>query len=130
MSEENIEVVRSAFAAFQAGDMSGVTELMADDLVTHRVDPDNAQFRGKEGFFQALADWTEDFEDWTATPEDFIDTGEAVLVQVHQTARGAFSGVSVDSHFWFVFTVCDGSISRLAFHTRKATALEAAGVSE
>ena len=75
MSRQNVEVVRGAFAAFQRGDMTQIMDLLTDDLVTHRVEPDNASFHGKEGFFQATADWTEHFEDWTVTPEEFIDAG-------------------------------------------------------
>ena len=130
MSQENVELVRNAFAAFQAGNVSQLTDLMADDLVTHRVDPDNASFRGKEGFFRATADWTENFDDWKATPEEFLDAGDAVLVRVHQTARGTFSGAAVDSHFWFVFVIREGAISRLSFHSDKNGALEAARPSE
>jgi len=130
MSQENVEIIRGAFAAFQRGDMTQIIDLMTDDLVTHRVEPDDAIYHGKEGFFQATADWTEDFEDWTATPEEFIDAGDGVLVRVHQTARGEASGVPVESHFWFVFAMRGGKIARLSFHSRRAAAFEAAGVRE
>ena len=88
MSQENVKLIRGAFAAFDRGDINQIIDLMAGDLVTHRVEPDDAVYHGKDGFFQALAEWTEDFEDWTATPEEFIDAGEGVLVRVHQKARG------------------------------------------
>ena len=77
-----------------------------------------------------VTDWTEDFEDWTASPEKFVDTGDHVLVRVHQTARGATSGVPVESHFWFVFTLRAGKIARLSFHAEEAHAREAIGLSE
>src|SRR3954469_12380791 len=84
MSQENVEIVRGAFAAFERGDMSHIIDLMADDLVTHRIEPDNAIYHGKEGFFQATTDWTEDFEDWTATAEEFLDAGDNVLGAQHR----------------------------------------------
>jgi ketosteroid isomerase-like protein len=130
MSQENVEIVRSAFAAFERGDVSHIINLMADDLVTHRLEPDNAIYHGREGFFQATAEWTEGFEDWRATAEEFLDAGDDVLVQVHQTARGKGSGVPVESHFWFVFAMHERKVARLSFHTKKASALEAAGLSE
>jgi ketosteroid isomerase-like protein len=130
MSQENVEIVRGAFAAFERGDVSHMIDLMADDLVTHRIEPDNAVYHGKEGFFQATADWTEDFEDWTATAEEFLDAGDNVLVQVHQTARGEGSGVPVESHFWFVFAMRERKVARLSFHSRRDQALEAAGLRE
>ena len=130
MSQENVEIVRRAFAAYDKGNMSEMLELMADDMTTHRMDPDGATYHGQEGFFKATADWTEDFEDWSASPEKFVDAGDHVLVRVHQTARGATSGVPVESHFWFVFTLRAGKIARLSFHVTEADAREAAGLSE
>ena len=39
MSEENIEVVRRAFEAWEAGNLSCLLALLDDDLVTRRVAP-------------------------------------------------------------------------------------------
>ena len=130
MSQENVEIVRRSFDAFKEGNVSGMLELMTDDLITHRSDPDGATYHGKEGFFQATADWIEGFEEWTATPEGFIDAGDYVLVRVLQTARGKESGVPVESDFWFVFGLREGKIARLSFYVRESEALEAAGLSE
>jgi ketosteroid isomerase-like protein len=130
MSQENVEIVRSAFAAFEQGDVSDGLEWAADDLITHRVEPDDAIYHGKEGLLQATADWTEGFEEWTAAPDEFIDGGNSVLVRVHQTARGEKSGVPVESDIWFVFEIRGRRITRLSFHLRKAEALEAAGLRE
>ncbi len=46
MSQENIEIVRGAFTAFERGDVKHIMDLMSDDLVTHRVEPDNAIYHG------------------------------------------------------------------------------------
>jgi ketosteroid isomerase-like protein len=130
MSQENVEIVRSAFAAFEQGDVSAMMESMADDLITHRTDLDDAIYHGKEGFLQATADWIEDFEDWTVTPREFIDGGDSVLVRTHQTARGEKSGVPVESNIWFVFEIRERKVAHLSFHLREADALEAAGLRE
>jgi ketosteroid isomerase-like protein len=130
MSQENVEVVRSAFSAFERGEVSELLNRMADDLTTHRLEPDDAIYHGKEGFFQATADWIEDFDDWTVAPEAFIDAGDSVVVRVHQTARGERSGAPVEGLAWFVFHIRGGKIARLSIHLREAQALEAAGLSE
>jgi hypothetical protein len=54
---------------------------LADDLITHRVEPDDAIYHGKEGFFRATADWIEDFDDWAVSPEAFLDAGDSVVVR-------------------------------------------------
>ena len=130
MSQENVEIVRSVFAAFERGDISEMLERSTDDLTTHRVEPDDAVYHGREGFLQATADWIEGFQDWTVTPEEFLGAGESVIVRVHQTARGESSGVAVESHIWFVFEMRGAKIAGLSFHLREAEALEAAGLRE
>jgi len=103
---------------------------MTDDVTTHRVEPDDAVYHGKEGFLQATADWIEGFDDWTATPEEFFDAGESVVVRVHQTARGETSGVVVESRIWFVFEMRGSKVARLSFHLREPEAFEAAARQE
>lgn len=130
MSRENVALVRSGFAAFERGDVGGMLDLMADDLVTYRADPDGASYQGKEGFLEATADWSEGFSDWSVIPEEFIDAGDVVVVQVRQVVRGQASGASVEGAFWFVFEVDDAKVTRLSFYVREGEALEAAGLRE
>jgi uncharacterized protein len=130
MSQENVELVRGGFDAFQEGDLSGILDLMADDLVTYRADPDGATYHGKEGFLQATADWTEDFSEWSVIPEEFIDAGDRVLVHVRQMARGEASGIPVEGDFWFVFEMRGKRVAKWSFYIRRGEALEAVGLSE
>jgi ketosteroid isomerase-like protein len=130
MSPENVVLVRSGFAAFEEGNLSRMLDLMADDLVTYRANPDGATYYGKEGFLEATADWTEGFSDWSVIPEEFIDAGSSVLVRVRQIARGEASGISVEGEFWFVFEVRRSELSKLSFYNRRTDALEAAGLRE
>ena len=130
MSQENVEIVRRAFAAFEQGDLGGMLDLMADDLVTYRSDPDDATYHGKEGFLQAASDWSEGFSEWAVVAERFIEAGDYVVAQVRQFARSQSSGVSVDEEFWFVFELRGTTISKVSFYIRQADALEAVGLSE
>ena len=130
MSQENVEIVRRTYAAFERGDISAALDDADPGLVTYRADPEAASWHGPEGFLQALADWTEGFDDFSATAEEFIDAGERVIVRVHQRARGHGSGVPVEADFWFVHTLSDGKITRLDMFASKGPALEAAGLRE
>jgi uncharacterized protein len=130
MSPENVELVRGGFDAFQEGNLSGLLDLMADDLVTYRADPDDATYHGKEGFLQATADWTEDFSEWSVIPEEFIDAGDRVLVHVRQMARGEASGIPIEGDFWFVFEMRGKRVAKWSFYIRRGEALEAVGLSE
>jgi len=128
MSKENVALVRSGFAAFERGDVSRLLDLMADDLVTYRADPDGASYHGKEGFLAATADWTEGFSDWKVIPEEFIDAGDCVLARVRQIVRGAASGIPIEQDFWFVFEVREERLTKLSFYVREDEAREAAGL--
>jgi ketosteroid isomerase-like protein len=130
VSREYVEIVRGGFDAFQEGNLSQMLDLMADDLVTYRSDPDGATYHGKEGFLRATADWTEDFSEWSVIPEEFIDAGECVLVRVRQLARGEASGIPVEGDFWFVFEMRGRRVAKLSFYLRRGEALEAAGLRE
>ena len=130
MSQETVDLIRRGFAAFEQGDLSKMLDLLADDVVTYRADPDGATYHGKEGFLEATADWTEGFSDWSLVPEEFIDAGDIVLARVRQLARGASSRISVEGEFWFVFEVRGPTVSKLSFYSSREAALEAAGLRE
>jgi ketosteroid isomerase-like protein len=131
MSQENVEIVRSAYEAYERGDLAGMLKDTSAEMVTYRADPDGAIFRGPEGFLQALAEWTEEFDDFTATAEEFIDANEnQVVVRVHQVAIGAQSGTPIAADFWFVHTMSDGKGTRVDIFASESQALEAAGPRE
>jgi ketosteroid isomerase-like protein len=130
MSEENVELIRRGFAAFDEGDVTELLKPLSEDLVTHRFDPDAATYHGKEGFLQATADWIEGFAEFSVAGEEFIDAGERVVVRVHQTARGEASGAPVEGDFWFVFAIAGGKVVRCDIYIDKGRAFEAAGLEE
>ena len=130
MSQENVEIVRQGFEAFERGELDAMLDLFTDDVTTYRADPDGATYDGKAGFLDATADWTEDFSEWRVLPQEFVDLGDRVLVRVRQMARGKSSGVRVEEDFWFLFEATGTKISKLSFYSRQADALKAAGLSK
>jgi ketosteroid isomerase-like protein len=134
MSEENAEVVRNAFAAFERGDIEGVLRLCDEDIVISQP-PDlpgvSPEQRGHRGVLEAFAIWPEQWEDYRiqllrveAAP------GGKVFVTQRDSGRGKQSGVEVDMDFSLVFTVREGKISELRLFVQEDQALEAAGLSE
>jgi ketosteroid isomerase-like protein len=134
MSEENVEVVRNAFAAFERGDIEGVLRLCDEDIVINQP-PDlpgiSPEQRGHRGVLEAFAIWPEQWEDYRiqllrveAAPDG------KVFVTQRSSGRGKQSGVEVDMDFSLVFTVREGKISELRLFVQEDQALEAAGLSE
>jgi ketosteroid isomerase-like protein len=133
MSEENVEIVREFFRAWEGGDLAGALAVLDPGVITERVHPapDARVYRGVEGVVQAGIDWFESFGEFEMTGEEFIDMNcDQVLVRVHQKASGERSGVPVDAHFWFLYALRSEKVTRIDMYMSKAQALEAAGLRE
>jgi ketosteroid isomerase-like protein len=130
MSQENVEIVRRTWEMWERGDLTGLLELMSDDLVTRRVGLDDATYHGKEGLLEQASEWSEEVAEWSVAAEEFIDAGDQVVVRNHQTARGEASGVPIEMDFWFVTTVSQGKVVRVDMFVNEREALAAAGLSE
>jgi ketosteroid isomerase-like protein len=128
VSQENVELVLASFEAWERGEVARALEIAHPQVVTNRIDPDGAVFHGPEGFLRAQQEWTEGFSDWSQRREDCIDAGDRVVVRVHQTARGAGSGVPIEGDYWLVFTLAERKVIRLDIYSNEGDALEAAGL--
>ena len=131
MSEENIKLVREAFAAFVAADQEKAAEL---------VDPE-VEFRGTIGAVQegqvargqSEIDQTfeaEDLEAWEERrlePEAFLDAGDEVVVLLHEYRRGRGSGIELETRTAVVIAVSGGRVVRIQGYMDRDAALEAAG---
>jgi uncharacterized protein len=132
MSQENVEVVRAAYEAWNAGDIETLREL---------YDPDAVMVRGLEG-------WPEPFspvigrdavmrmyqqlrETWDADAMEPISiTHGADRVVVRTIWRGAGHGPDLNMEMTIIFTVRNGRIFLLEQFWDHAEALEAVGLSE
>jgi len=79
------DTIRSAYAAFAAGDIPGVLGTFADDIVwdVPPVGDWGGTFRGKEevlGFFAGLPGR---YGRWNLATEEFVDAGGRLLVLGH-----------------------------------------------
>jgi ketosteroid isomerase-like protein len=139
MSEENLEVTRRAWEAFEAGmargDLVGAFDsgAVAPDFewVPPRGFPGASVYRGREGFAEFMAAWTEDFDNLTFRLERLIDAGDNRVVGLfHQTATGKGSGVPVELDQGVVYELEGGQIIRIRNYLDHGEALEAAGLSD
>jgi ketosteroid isomerase-like protein len=132
MSNENVEVVRAAFVAFERGDMDGVLRLCDEHIeVTQPPElPDvSPRQQGHAGVLEAFAIWPEQWDDYRVEILRVEEVGEHVLVTTLQQGRGKDSGAPVEALFTFLFSFRAGKISEWRMFMREAEALEAAGVS-
>ena len=131
MSQENVEIVRAAYAAFNARDVEGLLRLSAEDCEWQplRAQLEGIVYRGHQGVRQFVSDMDEDWEEFLLDPLEFHDRDERVVVIARVTALGQ-SGVEIDSVAGFLFELQQGRIRRIVSYSDPAAALEAAGLSE
>ena len=135
MSQENIEIVRPAllassggdFSAFEARsdpsiewDMSGVTGWVEQEI-----------YRGPQEVLGLLEAWRQSWEGWHFEVEEERAGMEGqVLAGIHEVAKGAATGVSVDQRRYLVFTLRDLKIVRVRMFSDRQEALDAVGLAE
>jgi ketosteroid isomerase-like protein len=131
MSEAPTFIVRlrQAYDSFSRGDFDTAVELVDSDVEV--VTTGLTTLRGVDEFRAWME--PETLEDRSMEPEHFEVAGNKVLVRVLSRARGVSSRISVESHYWAVWT-----FNEAGFATRmvgfpdeaEAKAREAAGLSE
>jgi ketosteroid isomerase-like protein len=134
MSQENVEVVRAASEAFEAGALESALEALDPEIEWHAtvggID-EGRIYRGREEVVQAFADYFAVWERMEMRAEDYIDAGgDEVVVFHHEVAKGRESGVVVESDTGTVQTVRNGKIVRVRSYMDRTAALEAAGLRE
>ena len=131
MSQENVQVVRDFFEAWNAGDMPAVRELHDPNVIQRPPEgwPEPGPFVGRDAvmrqYEQLRAAWDTDVLEPIG---DFIDAGDRVLVSHswHATGRGPESR----AEFTGIWTIRQGLIFHQEFFRTRAEALKAVGLEE
>src|SRR5437588_6473888 len=127
MSQENVELVQSAFDAYARGDEPALLELVAPDvLITQFPEQvDVRDYHGHEGFRHVMTEWTGSWTDWSIEILSARELRHLVLVTVRQQGRGVASGAPMDGEATFVLTVRESLIARWQMFSSEEQALEA-----
>ena len=91
MSERDVEAVRRAWEAWDAGDTDALMDFYAPDVewdMTGSGVADMGVFHGREGIRTFFREFREPFDSYWARAEEFIDAGEGrVVVRIRQGGR-------------------------------------------
>ena len=115
MSEQSVEVVKRAYAAFAEGDVPAVLGVFADDIEWHEADgmPYGGVYRGGEAVAQnVFGPISQDVEGFAVTPEEFMAAGDTVAVVVSYTGTGKATGKPLDLPVVHVWNIQDGKAVR------------------
>ena len=132
MSQENVEVVGTAFEAFSRGDWSTFIEFFDPEVewLTTGQFVGGELYRGHAGVREFLDALSGEFEEFHAEPGNFSQASGVVVADTRVTGMGKRSGVPVELQFTVVVSLRGGRIVRVRNFLDRQEALEAAGLSE
>jgi ketosteroid isomerase-like protein len=131
MSEENVEMVRSALEAINRGDWAGTLRNAAPDFEydqTRGVGLNPRIFNRAE--WQGLAEeFADSWESVIYQADEFIDAGEHVVTPFTNRLRGR-DGIEVQARGVWLWAFNDGVLARVTLYQERHEALKAAGLSD
>jgi ketosteroid isomerase-like protein len=132
MSQENVEVLRSGYEAWNRGDRDAAFESLEPEFELQLPEGgmNVGKFQGREGATKLFEDYLEVFDFFQMEPEQFFKAGDRIVVFVRTPARGKGSGVEVEFRPAHVWTMRAGKALRLEVFPERQEALEAVGLSE
>jgi uncharacterized protein len=133
MSQENVEVVRSAYAALAEQGVEAALAFTDPEFETTTPpslasEPDT--YRGHEGLRRYLSSFGDAMEGVRFEGREFAAVGDKVLVDTQMHARGQTTGIEAEQRAFLVFTLRRGLVTRIETFAERAQALEAAELQE
>ena len=131
MSQENVEVVRASYEAYNRGDLDAALKAMHPDfeLDWSRSMGTNQGVHRADQVRRFFDDFAETFESTRIEPHEFVEVGEHVVVPQTGYIRGR-DGIEAAARITLVWTIRDGAIVRISMYQERQEALEAVGLSE
>jgi ketosteroid isomerase-like protein len=134
MSQENVEIVRRQFEAFQDGGLDAVAKYWHPDIEWRAVEgaaDDVGLIRGEPGLRRYYQDWIDAMDPLHAEVDEVLfDDGEQVAAVIRNSGRGRASGVLTEGRYFIACTVRDGRIVSGREYETREQALAAVGLSE
>ena len=122
MSQENLELIRGLYAAFDAGDIPGVLGRMAPDMVWNEAEnfpyADGNPYRGHEailgGVFARLGG---EWDGFAPVPEEFLDAGDTIVALGRYRGTCKATGRPLDAQMAHVWRVAGGKVKSFQQYT-------------
>jgi ketosteroid isomerase-like protein len=131
MSQENVELVRAFFDAWNARNTDAVVKLLdADvDYFPARKLPEARLCHGPEEVLRFIARYLDAYSRHEWAIQDVIEVGgDRFLARVNLRVEGRDSGVSLEGDLYHCFWLRDGRFLRIEDHMTLSGALHALGL--
>src|SRR4029077_19472095 len=95
MSDENVEIVRGMYEAFNRGEIDRSREMLHPGAELHQSpeQADTDSYRGRDEFVRGLALWLSAWEKPQFEPLGVRESGDGVVMRVRVSGGGRASGV-------------------------------------
>jgi uncharacterized protein len=132
MSEENVEIVRRYYAAWNSGGLDAARAFWSDDFEWHDAPgmPDSGVYRGAEAAAAHFRDLNEVLGTMEVHLDRVLPAGDEVFVLLHVHLDAPRGDLALDGPIFETVRLEDGKISRIRLFLDERTALEAAGLLE
>lgn len=136
MSQENVETVQRAVAAWNADDLDACLAELDPDVEWHpSIEPglegEATTYEGHDGARRAWREYRgEAWERLTSRPQEIRDLGESVLLLGHVDITARTTGIEFSQEIGEIIEFRRGKIVRVRDFLTHAEALEAAGLRE
>ncbi len=133
MSQENVEIVRRGYEAFNRGDIDGVVGLLASDfeyVASGLVPGVGGVYRGAAGLRGFAETFWAEFDDPRIEIHELIDTGDQVVASTTMRGHGKQSGAETSWTVCQVWTLRAGTAVAGQGFSSRDDALEAVGLAE
>jgi ketosteroid isomerase-like protein len=131
VSQENVEIVKAAFDAWNAGDMETWGSLLAPDVLWRPTPdwPEPGPYVGREATMRQVRQLRETSERDTVEPiSDFLHTGDRVAVRFAWRGLGRGPGLNIE--MTCLYTVRAGKVVAFEYFWSHDEALNALGLKE
>ena len=127
----NVEALKPVYEEWSRGNWQPRFEVYAKDMEWGWSD----EFPGLQGVSRdpetrsrRLREWLSPWEDWRCEAEEFVTSGDHVVVLTRYSGRGKGSRVAVDTRGAHHWTLRAGQVIRLEVFSSRDRALAAAGI--
>ena len=127
----NTDTLKQGYEAFGRGDLDGATESFADSIRWENPEapqiPNNGVTEGKDAVKQLFADLGTYWESFSIVPDEFIESGDTVVVLSHAEAKGKDTGKQVRLPWVHIWRFSGGQVTEVQALTDTALAADALG---
>lgn len=127
----NTDVLKQGYEAFGRGDLEGATENFAEDVRWENPEapqlPNSGVIQGRDTVKQVFAELGDYWESFSIVPDEFIESGDTVVVLSHSEAKGKDTGKEVKLPWVHVWRFSDGKVTEVQALTDTALAADALG---